>query len=60
MRGDVDEAKRIPDAIFVREMLKIAFAAGWDAAKRDESAADEEDIADAPDVAFCEWMKAIQ
>lgn len=36
---------------------KMAFAAGWDASKRDEYAAEDEDIADADDVGFCEWLK---
>lgn len=40
--------------------LNAAFTAGWDAAKRDENAADDEDIADAADVAFYEWLRRVE
>lgn len=33
------------------------FTAGWEAAKRDSDAADDEDIADAPDVAFSDYVR---
>lgn len=45
------------DAVIIAAK-KMAFAAGWDASKRDEYAAEDEDIADADDVGFCEWLKA--
>lgn len=46
--------------LVTEESLKTAFSAGWDAAKRDENAADDEDIADAADVAFYEWLRKVE
>ena len=45
------------DERLTRDDLKRAFAAGWRAAERNSRAADDEDIADAPDVAFLDWEK---
>jgi hypothetical protein len=39
------------------ETASVDFKAGWMAAKRDEAAGDSEDIADAPDVAFVDYLK---
>jgi len=36
---------------------RAAFYAGWAAAKHDDRAADDEDVADAPDVAFIDWLR---
>lgn len=37
---------------------KAVFTAGWHAAERNEAAAEDEDIADAPDVAFLDYVKS--